>query len=55
MDMLQIFSDSILGMVGVSTTDDQISGRSIGDFICNMAWQNELAIAPANRDLNFIN
>ena len=54
-DVFQIITNLFLCMFGAAIVDDQISGSSNRDLVCNMTRQDELAIVPSNFDLFEVN
>lgn len=52
MNMIEIFANSLLGMSRGSVVNHQVSCRANSDFVCYMTRQDELAVVPANFNLD---
>lgn len=51
MNMLHIISNGLFVQLCGSATNDDIAGRAVGYFVCDVAGKHELSVSPANFDL----
>jgi hypothetical protein len=50
-NVLQIITDGLFGVFWTTVPDDQVPCSTDTNLVCNMGWQNELAIIPSNLNL----
>ena len=51
MNMLQVITDSVLGMLWMAVSNDQVSCSTNTNFVGNVWRQNELTLVPSDIDL----
>lgn len=54
-DMFKILADGLFSEPGITTANDKIASSTEGNLVRDMAWQDELAIAPTYFYLLLVN
>lgn len=51
-NVLEVITDSLLGLIGMASSDDHVSCGTCGDLVGNVGGEKVVSVSPSDEDLH---